>query len=71
MTKPVTAMAILILVDRGIISLDTPVKNILPQFKVIHIISENGIDLGVCKTDITVMHLLTHTSGAAVLSHII
>lgn len=63
MTKPVTAIAILMLIDRGIISLDTPVKTILPQFNDIHCINENGIDLGVVKTDVTVMHLLTHTSG--------
>ena len=63
MTKPITAVAILILIDKGIISLDTPVKTILPQFEDIHVISADGVDLGVTKTDVTIMHLLTHTSG--------
>ena len=63
MTKPITAVAILLLIDRGEISLETPVKTILPQFEDIHIISEQGVDLGVTKTDVTIMHLLTHTSG--------
>lgn len=63
MTKPVTAMAVLILVDRGIISLSDPVKKFLPQFEKLHITSSDGVDLGAAKTDITILHLLTHTSG--------
>ncbi|MBQ8525918.1 MAG: beta-lactamase family protein [Clostridia bacterium] len=63
MTKPVTAMAMLILIDRGLISLSDPVKKYLPQFDKIHVVPEAGTDLGETKTDVTVMHLLTHTSG--------
>ena len=63
MTKPITAAAVLILIEKGIIKLDTKVKSILPKFENIHIISETGIDLGKPKNDVTVMHLLTHTSG--------
>lgn len=63
MTKPITAVAILTLIEEGIITLNTAVKSILPQFDNIHIISENRIDLGVSHTDVTIMHFLTHTSG--------
>ena len=63
MTKPVTAVAILILIDRGLISLSEPVKKHIPGFENIHIVTENGEDMGETKTDVTVMHLLTHTSG--------
>lgn len=70
MTKPITAVAILILIDRGIVTLKTPVKSILPKFDNIHIISEKGIDLGIPKTDITIMHLLTHTSGFGSLKNV-
>ena len=70
MTKPITAVAILILIDRGIVTLDTPVKSILPNFDNIHIISEEGLDLGKPKTDITIMHLLTHTSGFGSLKNV-
>ena len=44
MTKPIIAAAILTLVDRFIISLDTPVKSVLPEFHNIHIISPKGED---------------------------
>jgi len=63
MTKPITAVAILILIDNGIISLSDPVHKFLPEFKDIHIISKEGIDYGVSKTEVNVMQLLTHTSG--------
>ncbi|MBO5060471.1 MAG: beta-lactamase family protein [Clostridia bacterium] len=63
MTKPVTAMAVLMLIDRGILSLFDPVKKYLPKFENIHIISADGADLGETKTDVTILHLLTHTSG--------
>ena len=63
MTKPIVAASILNLVDRYVISLDTPIKSVLPKFHSIHIISENGEDLGVSKIDMTIKHILTHTSG--------
>lgn len=63
MTKPITAVAILILVDRGLISLFDPVKKYIPEFSNIHIRQEDGTSLGATKTDVTIFHLLTHTSG--------
>lgn len=66
MTKPITAAAILILIERGLISLDDKVSEFLPEFKDIHItqITQNGLtDLGKAQNEITVCNLLTHTSG--------
>ncbi len=67
MTKPVTAAAVLILVERGLLSLSDKAADYLPEFKDIHIsqIGENNeiVDLGKAKGDVTVWNLLTHTSG--------
>lgn len=67
MTKPVTAIATLILIERGFVSLYDKVSDYLPEFKGVHItkISESGsiIDSGEAKNEITVCNLLTHTSG--------
>ena len=67
MTKPVTAVAILILVERGLLSLSDKVSDYLPEFKDVHItqITESGclIDLGKAQNEITICNLLTHTSG--------
>ena len=67
MTKPITAIATLILVDRGQLSLSDKVSDYLPEFKDIRITQITGanekIDLGKAQNDITICHLLTHTSG--------
>ena len=66
MTKPVTATAILILIERGLLSLDDKVSGFLPEYKDIHItqITQDGLtDLGKAQNEITVCNLLTHTSG--------
>ena len=66
MTKPITAAAILILIERGVLSLDDKVSEFLPEFRDIHItqVTQNGLtDLGKAQNEITVCNLLTHTSG--------
>lgn len=63
MTKPITSVAVLILADKGIISLDDSVSKFLPEFKNIHIISKSGVDLGSPSTEVNIFHLMTHTSG--------
>ena len=67
MTKPITAIAALILVERGQLSLSDKVSDYLPEYKDVHItkISDTNekIDLGKAQNDITILHLLTHTSG--------
>jgi len=67
MTKPITAFATLILVDRGLISLSDKVSKYLPEFENIHIIQvdneDNSVDLGDVVNQPTIRDLLTHTSG--------
>ncbi len=63
MTKPVLTVAALILVDRGLLSLSDPVKKYLPVFENTRLKGMDGSDLGPVKTDVTVLNLLTHTSG--------
>ena len=63
MTKPITAVAMLILVDRGLVSIDDPVKKYIPEFAEIHIIDDDGNDLGKPEKDVTILHLLSHSSG--------
>lgn len=66
MTKPITAVAALILIDRGQLALSDHVCKYLPEFENIHIIQadEKGMqDFGRPKRQPTVCNLLTHTSG--------
>ena len=66
MTKPITAAAILMLADRGMLELDAPIADFLPAFRKMHIGRMNQ-DIPECigpaKTLITIRHLLTHSSG--------
>jgi CubicO group peptidase (beta-lactamase class C family) len=51
--KPMTAFAVMLLVEEGRVALDDPVASILPEFS------------GAEREGITVRHLLSHTSGLA------
>src|SRR5262249_12086518 len=50
-TKPVTVTAVMLLVERGLITLEDPVAAYVPKF------AQNG------KKDVQIRHLMTHTSG--------
>jgi CubicO group peptidase (beta-lactamase class C family) len=68
MTKPVTSVAIMILVDEGKLKLDDEVAKYLPKWKDPLVISKfNAADATYetrpAKRPITIRHLLTHTSG--------
>ncbi|MBR3942172.1 MAG: beta-lactamase family protein [Clostridia bacterium] len=66
MTKPITAVATLILVEQGKLKLDDLVSDYLPIFKEQYVAKlENGkvVRDFKAKTAITLRHLLTHTSG--------
>lgn len=58
MTKPVTAVALLMLVEEGRIALDDPVKRFIPQFADLKL--QNG---STPARDMTVLDLLRHTAG--------
>ncbi|OYX95754.1 MAG: serine hydrolase, partial [Novosphingobium sp. 35-62-5] len=66
MTKPITGMAAMMLVDEGKLRLDQPVADLLPAFgkMMVQATPDGSItDLRPAKTQITVRHLLTHTAG--------
>jgi CubicO group peptidase (beta-lactamase class C family) len=66
MTKPMTAAALMMLVDEGKVSLDDPVEKYLPEFKGQWMISELGKDqitLKKPKRAPTLRDCLRHTSG--------
>ncbi len=66
MTKPITAVAAMILVDRGSISVDDPIKKFLPDYSKLYVgrLDENGnVIPDSLSPDVKIIHLLTHTSG--------
>jgi len=76
MTKPITAVAVMRLVEDKKMSLDDPVAKYIPSFQGVKVVkSGSEEEWGVtakshdhvepCKTQMTMRHLLTHTSGLA------
>jgi CubicO group peptidase (beta-lactamase class C family) len=66
MTKPITAIGIMILVDEGKLSVDDAVEKHLPEFRGQMLVAERSGDTVTLKKPsrpITVRDLLTHTSG--------
>ena len=66
MSKPVTAVGLMMLVDEGKVNLDDPIDKYLPEFKTMWVIAEQGKDRMVLKTPkraITVRDVMNHTSG--------
>ena len=64
MTKPVTAMAAMILVQEGKIGLDEPVSDFIPAFKTMRVLTgPDTLDTRPATRPITIRHLLTHTAG--------
>ncbi|MCY1720816.1 serine hydrolase [Prolixibacteraceae bacterium Z1-6] len=64
MTKPITSVAALQLVEKGLIGLDDPLIDLLPEMSSIPILDKNG-NLKASNEKITLRQLLTHTSGFA------
>ena len=66
MTKPVTAVAVLLLVEEGRLSLDDPVDRYLPAFAAPRVyVGGSGADVRTRPAEgpVRVRHLLTHTAG--------
>ena len=66
MTKPVTAVAVLMLYEQGHFQLDDPISNFIPGFKEMHVYKSGEKSTLVTEPasgPITIQHLLTHTSG--------
>jgi methyl acetate hydrolase len=67
MTKAITSVAVMQLVEKGNIELDSPVGEFLPQLKEVEVLegfeADNNPILRPAKAVVTVHQLLTHTSG--------
>ena len=68
MTKPVTSVAIMMLLEQGKLGLDDPVSKYLPGFDKLQVITkfneaDGTYEAQPAKHVMTIRHLLTHTSG--------
>lgn len=65
MTKPVTGMAAMMLIEDGALGLDQNIADILPEFAAPRVLTDpdNGLESRPADGPITVRHLLTHTAG--------
>ena len=59
MTKPITSVAALILMEEGRLTLEDPVSRFLPEFARMQVLERPAV------RPITIRHLLTHTAGFA------
>ncbi|MES2057725.1 MAG: serine hydrolase domain-containing protein [Pseudomonadota bacterium] len=64
MTKPITGMAAMILIEDGKMSLDQPVSDFIPAFRNMKVlIGPDSLDSRPATRPITIRNLLTHTAG--------
>lgn len=65
MTKPITAMAAMILIEEGKLKLDEPISDFFPAYKHMTVLTdpEHSLNARPAKSEITVRELLTHTAG--------
>ncbi|MBN8810756.1 MULTISPECIES: serine hydrolase [unclassified Sphingomonas] len=67
MTKPVTSLAFMMLVEEGLVALDTPVHHVLPELKGLGVFKAGGggVPFQTLPTDepMRMVDLLRHTSG--------
>jgi uncharacterized repeat protein (TIGR03806 family) len=63
MTKPITSVAVMMLVEEGKVKVDDPVSKYLPEFKNLRVLDPKGSGTVAAVREITIHNLLTHTSG--------
>lgn len=66
MTKPITTVAVMMLVEEGKLTLSDPVDRYIPEFKNLKVYKGGTVDhpdLAAPERPMTVKHLLTHTAG--------
>jgi CubicO group peptidase (beta-lactamase class C family) len=68
MSKPITACALMMLVDEGKVKLDDPVEKYLPEFKDLKVKNKDSKELSAANHPITIREILSHTSGLIFLS---
>jgi CubicO group peptidase (beta-lactamase class C family) len=65
-TKPVTGIALMMLVDQRRMTLDTPISEFLPRFAAMRVLARPDAPLSetvALERPITIRHILTHTAG--------
>ena len=70
MTKPITSTGLMLLIEKGMLNLEDPMLDHLPDQPAFEIFDEFNFDDGTFSTKkaenaVTIKHLLTHTSGMA------
>lgn len=65
MTKPITAMAAMILIEEGKLTLDQPLSDIYPAYKTMRVLTnpQASLDSRPATNPITIRELMTHTAG--------
>ncbi|WP_443026712.1 serine hydrolase domain-containing protein [Sphingomonas sp. Leaf21] len=65
MTKPITAMAAMILIEEGKLKLDQPLSDIYPAYRQMRVLTDPDASLATrpATKPITIRELLTHTAG--------
>ena len=63
MTKPITSVAVMMLYEEGHFQLSTPISEFVPFFKNMKVYTEDGSAIVDAEREVTIKHLLTHTSG--------
>ena len=63
MTKPITSVAVMMLYEEGHFQLSTPVSEFVPAFKDMKVYTEDGSAVVDAEREVTIKHLLTHTTG--------
>ena len=63
MTKPIISVAIMTMVEDGMINLNDPVSKFIPEFADLKVIDRETGAVTPAKTTMTIEHLLTHESG--------
>ncbi|HEY0624616.1 serine hydrolase domain-containing protein [Sphingomonas sp.] len=65
MTKPITGIAAMMLIEDGKLKLDQPVSDFIPGFKSMKVLTDpaNSLAARPAARPVTIRHLLTHTAG--------
>ena len=68
MTKPITGVAIMRQIEKGLASLDDTIDRFIPEYSEMELgrVSDGRVEIvGRAQSQIKILHLLTHTSGVA------
>lgn len=63
MTKPITSVAVMMLYEEGHYQLSTPISEFIPEFRDMKTYANHGDAIVDVEREMTIKHLLTHTSG--------